>query len=259
VIGRPLLVGEEARTAPRAARSGWASVLQVRPLEGSNAAAFADVPAELRDQLLARWSEVAAMEHASVASFSRFALQLLALGAPAELVRLAQEAALDEVRHARIAFGVASMVGGQMIGPDRLPDGLAPLDLDPRSIVRALVLEGCAGETLGVVEAREGARGATPEIAEMLRGIADDEERHAALAWRTLRWLLETRPELAADAARAFEDAARAYAAAPEGALHAPAFGVIGGHELGELRRQTLEMVVLPCARALLVAPVATC
>jgi hypothetical protein len=47
------------------------------------------------------------MEHASVAAFARFTLDLLALGAPADLVQSAQQALGDEIAHAELCFGLA--------------------------------------------------------------------------------------------------------------------------------------------------------
>ncbi len=59
--------------------------------------------AEEREALADRWTRDATYEHASIASFARVTLDLLALGAPAALVSGAQRAGLDEVEHARIA------------------------------------------------------------------------------------------------------------------------------------------------------------
>lgn len=47
------------------------------------------------------WSLAAQQEHASIASFSKFSLELMAVGAPAALLVRAHEAALDEINHAR--------------------------------------------------------------------------------------------------------------------------------------------------------------
>lgn len=63
--------------------------------------------ARVADAVVKAWTTAARAEHASVASFARFTLQLLHLGAPADLVADAQQAGLDEVRHARLCFGVA--------------------------------------------------------------------------------------------------------------------------------------------------------
>ncbi len=51
--------------------------------------------------------------------------------------------------------------------------------------------EACVGETLAALEAAEGARLATEPLARAaLSEIAADEQRHATLGWRCLRWVL---------------------------------------------------------------------
>lgn len=57
------------------------------------------------------------MEHASVAAFARFTLQLLAMGAPAELVQASVGAAADELDHARLRFGIADRFDGRLGAP----------------------------------------------------------------------------------------------------------------------------------------------
>ena len=56
---------------------------------------------ETRLALGAWWAEIAALEHASVASFARFTLQLLSLGAPPELLADVGQASADEIRRRR--------------------------------------------------------------------------------------------------------------------------------------------------------------
>jgi hypothetical protein len=137
----------------------------------------------------ARWERIAAMEHASVASFARASLALLALGAPPELVRDTHLAALDEIEHARLAYGLASS-GGTRVGPSPLAVAAradAPADL--AAFARATFLDACVGETLGAEAARReslSARGMGERA--VLARIASDEERHAELAWRTVAW-----------------------------------------------------------------------
>lgn len=192
VCGRPLTLADGPRVAPDATRGDWRDALTP-----------AAVPAPLRRRLAAHWAAVGAMEHASIGSFARATLQLLALGAPAELIADTQRAAADEVEHARLAYGLASAYAGEPVGPGPLRlDDLA-VEADPVVIVRALVIEGCVGETLGVVEALAGAGARDATVAAVCRRIAADELRHAALAWRTLRWLLESRPALRGHAVEA--------------------------------------------------------
>ena len=51
-----------------------------------------------------RWLKIAEAEHASVASFARFTLQLLSLGSPSELLVSSQKAEIDEINHAKYAY-----------------------------------------------------------------------------------------------------------------------------------------------------------
>jgi hypothetical protein len=102
--GRPLLVGSEVRVADTVARTDWTC-----------AAPRLDVPDLLRARVREGWLERAAMEHASVAAFARFTLQLLGLGAPAELIDASQQAGRDEARHARLCYAIASQLGGPVV------------------------------------------------------------------------------------------------------------------------------------------------
>ena len=144
--------------------------------------------ASQRAAAAAHWTTVARMEHASVASFARFTLDLMTFGAPPELLALAQQAAADEVRHAQLAFAVASGLADDGEdesrlgpGPMRLDD--VPLHTDLETFAIALVREGCVGETCGAAEAAEGARGVTdPALRAAMETIAADEQRHAVLA-----------------------------------------------------------------------------
>jgi hypothetical protein len=133
------------------------------------------------------------MEHASVASFARFTLHLLALGAPPELVGDAQRAIGDETEHARLAFGLASAFAGKPLGPGPLAIDGALDGFDLRDFVATLIREGCVGETVAAIEAREALEHVTdPAVRSVLETIARDELRHAVLAWRTLGWVVSS-------------------------------------------------------------------
>src|SRR4051812_39178148 len=79
------------------------------------------LPESLRRALVEHWTRAAQMEHASVAAFSRFSLQLLAVGAPPSLLQDAHRAALDEITHAELCFSLATSYAGHGIGPGPLP------------------------------------------------------------------------------------------------------------------------------------------
>lgn len=200
-IGRPLFVDGQSRTAGAVSRTDWAFGAAGATTDAWEAV-FANLaisklsPSE-RGRLAARWRNIAALEHASVGSFARFTLQLLALGAPPELLAGAQAAAADEVRHAQIAYGLASAYAGATIGPGPMALGDAMPALDAEGVMRALIDEACVGETLGAAEARDEAETlAAGPLRDVLLGIAEDESRHAALAWRTLKWILSENPPL---------------------------------------------------------------
>src|SRR6185503_716009 len=95
----------------------------------------------------------AQLEHASIASFARFVLVLLAVGAPADLVAGAQQALADEVEHARACFSLASRFAETPLGPAPLRiDGALEAPTLARAAADAVV-EGCIGETLAAAQA----------------------------------------------------------------------------------------------------------
>jgi hypothetical protein len=220
--GRPLRsAGGVPLVAERACRADWLS--PIGPVEGRRDPAAA-----------AAWTRAAALEHASIASFARASLQLIALGAPADLVLGAHAAALDEVRHAADSYAVASRYAGADVGPGALD--LSALPATATTLV-AFALEtfrdGCVNETLAAVAASEAAELATGDEAGILRRIAEDEARHAALAWKMVAWAV-------AEGGDAVRDAL--------------------GASLDELERGAppgivMREVILPCARAVLTAP----
>ena len=184
-VGRPLAIDGQARHARLTDGSGWG-----KPL-------FPDVSAlddETRRALAAYWAQEALNEHASVASFARVILQLLGLGAPAELVEAAQRALAEETAHATSAFGLASAYAGKELAPSALD--LAGVMDGPLTAERALSAtwrEGCVAETVSALILAETASRATdPCVRAELERVAREELEHAELAWRTVAWLLRS-------------------------------------------------------------------
>jgi len=237
--------------APPAARRDWRAA-DVRP----SVAAVSELDREvLRDH----WTRNGLMEHASVAAFARFTLELLALGAPSNLVALAQEAMGDEVLHARLAFGLASAYADEPIGPGALAIDGALDGQTPEHILETTIREGCIGESIAAVEAAEAARGAEdPVVRGILEKVAHDEARHAELAWRFVAWFVEQGGGAArhlAERAFAAAVAAEAPPAAEGGAAEDERWlrhGVVRGAVSRALRAEVLRRVVEPTARALL-------
>jgi hypothetical protein len=189
--GRPYRVKDTSVVAASTREDrGWGPSA---PGEG----AAADAPreslsAEERAILAAAWTADAVMEHASIASFSRFSLSLMALGAPSDLVGLAHRAAIDEVDHTRACFALAARYAGQPVAPGRFPlNGSVEVDADLVALAVSTVIEGCVGETIAAVTASERlGRASDPAVCATLARIAEDEARHAELAWKTLAWAI---------------------------------------------------------------------
>ena len=99
---------------------------------------------------------------------------------------------MDEIEHARLCFALASGYRGAPLEPGPLQvDGVSGSNTTLVEFAEALVREGCIGETLAALDAAARLAGATdPSVREALEVILRDESAHAALAWRTLRWVL---------------------------------------------------------------------
>lgn len=168
---------------------GRALVAPLTSMAGTPAQTPAMPRDELRRALADAWANDARFEHASIASFAKLSLELLALGAMAELVAASHRAALDEVEHARLCFALASRYAAEPIGPGALDLGSSvALATTLERIAAAAVVEGCVGETLGAIEAAEAARARDPIVARALRVIAEDEAKHAELSRRVVAW-----------------------------------------------------------------------
>jgi hypothetical protein len=247
VIGRPFLVEGCERVAPLRSRTDWCLDFAVErgALSPEQCASISQA-----------WARVAQMEHASVAAFARFALQLLQLGAPPDLVERATAAMADETRHAQLAFGVASAYADRKLGPAALDIERSLNESSLVEVTRLVVREGCVGETTAALEAREAAAHArSPQLAALLSGVADDEARHAELAWRFVSWALDQQPQPVAEAVcreleRATGSPAPVGTAAGEPVLLE--HGVLPERLRRELRKAALSEVIAPCATAML-------
>lgn len=242
--GRPFTVADEIRTAPVAHRRDWVGPADID---------LAGLDAAMRSKLVRHFLAMAAGEHASVASFHRVALELLHLGAPPQLMLDTHQAASDEIRHAQVAFGLAERFSGQAHGPGPLDvRGALDVDLSPQGVMCRLVDEACVGETISALWLREASqRTADPALTAMLGGIAQDEETHAALGWRTLRWLLGQHPELRSEARQRIEGHyAAAWNAGTAGDELEP-WGRLAARTREAVRERAFLQVILPASSAL--------
>lgn len=250
VVGRPYYEAGKLIVAGTSGARGWA---------GGRRPDVRGLTVEERRVLADAWAMDGLIEHASVAAFSRFAAELLAFGAPAALVDGAHRAARDEIRHARLAFGLASAYAGRRIAPAGFPfPGHVPLTPDLATLAAATTREGAVGETVVALLAAQALETASdPAVRYFLDVIARDEARHADLAWRSVRWMVRVggAPVRAAVAA-VFEDVATRGVTPPAVTFGAPE-SVLAAH--GRIRPAAVEAmvgraireVVLPCGVAL--------
>jgi hypothetical protein len=249
--GRPFLVNGAPRLASVCPTGEWqAANLALRT---------AHLDAVQRRRLSQAWTEVAQVEHASIAAFARFTLQLLALGAPASLVEAANAAMADETTHARLAFAVASAYAGRALGAGALSIDGSLEATSLRDVVVATIREGCVGETMSAIQATETLSYVTdPALRDVLAAIAEDETRHAALAWQFVKWAIEHGDEEVRRAARAeFARVAGETDRSSSSPLDARELELLAGGAMPErlaehIRAQCVRRVVLPCAEALL-------
>jgi hypothetical protein len=251
VIGRPFLVGGEQRVATCVARSDWYSASPERTVPPC-----AELAPELRGALLEGGTAQALMEHASVAAFARFALQLASLGAPPELLTRTATAMLDEIRHARACFELARRFSDHEIGPGPLPvtDALGASDF--ASVMRDCILEGCIGETVAAIEAAEAlSHCEDPAARRLLEQIVAEETQHAELAWQFLAWALRAGPAgLREQAGEVFRvELERPAAPVVESARdqHLLRHGLMSSALRQALRARVLREVIAPCVEAL--------
>jgi hypothetical protein len=191
VMGRRLRSGRRLLSPAGKEGSRWAEA------GGEHALSRLEVPDALRAGLAEEWRRAARNEHAAIAAFGQVALELIAVGAPPELVADAHAAAMDEVRHTRTCFSIARALDGREEEPGAFPearhaaavttsrsDALVRLACD--AVIDGALNEGVAGRVL----AKLAPRCASPELGARLREMAADESRHAAHSWRVIEYCL---------------------------------------------------------------------
>lgn len=247
VSGRPLLVEERPVAAVVGRVLGWQESGLGRP----DVAGLS--PVERRIAAL-HWARIGAAEYASIAGFQRFAMDLMANGAPPELIAGASRAALDELRHARLAFTIASAFAGSPVGPAEIDlPAAVPIHRTMGELAAATAREGCTVETLSaclLAEAREHAT--DPAIRAALVRMLRDEERHSALAWKTLRWAVSREPEIASGVREALDRATRGLSVegfSSEAGLER--FGLLRPEDARGCLRTAVREMIEPCRDAI--------
>jgi hypothetical protein len=184
--GRQLRKNGKVLLPPLSPNGAWAEL----PLEGA-------IPADVRAAVAARWRENGRTEHASVAAFARLTMDLMALGAPPELIYSANRDARDEIRHAELCFSLAKALDGEEGGPGPFPEAQTARHL-PSNRTLALaklavdsLIDGALHEGLSArIIAQLAKRCEAPAIRALLLELAADEGRHSAHGWDVVEWCL---------------------------------------------------------------------
>ncbi len=248
--GRPFVVGGAARVAEPRPSLAWTRSSDAPPSQPG-----APRGAEIGQE----WLRDALAEHASVAAFSAFNLSLLALGAPARLVRASAAATLDEVFHATACFELARHYAGCSLGPGPLEITDLQLSTDLATVAERAFVDGCIGETAAALVARASLDACdSPRVAAVLERIAEDETKHAELAWQFVAWALQRGGEAVG---RVLQRALERSATVPEGKACAASeaappewhrAGRLSEAERAHILQQTLRDVVRPTLAVLL-------
>ncbi len=164
--GRPFRVRGRKLLAERSTDRGWIDPEVAPALDG--------LDEEARAALAERFTREALEEHASIPAFAQLSLDLVALGAPPELIARAHRAALEEIEHARLCFSLASAYAGRAIGPGPLGT------TDAARVLRESVRDGLIGEGLAAERARREVA-SDPTVAAVLARIAREESEHSLL------------------------------------------------------------------------------
>eukprot|EP01130_Rhizamoeba_saxonica_P005417 TRINITY_DN216_c0_g1_i1.p1 TRINITY_DN216_c0_g1~~TRINITY_DN216_c0_g1_i1.p1 ORF type:complete len:367 (-),score=69.38 TRINITY_DN216_c0_g1_i1:22-1122(-) len=139
------------------------------------------------DSFHKKWLEQCLGEHQSIASFSKFSIDLLVIGAPLEFVQGALDAGLDELRHARITCEMAG------VSLDfKLPEHQLEFNDDIFALTISVAKEGCIHETISSLKLFDDVEmlrvAGNTSASSLILTIADDEVRHSKLAWDFIYW-----------------------------------------------------------------------
>lgn len=159
-----------------------------------------------RARLAETWRRRSAAEYLAVSTFSILAIDLVAAGAPADVLSHCVRAQLDEIRHAELAIRMVEIYGGKRIEPvagmSRLPD--SPETPKLHQAVANTLLVSCVSETYATTVLLATRDQTTDPVAHaVLTSIYSDEVMHARLGWSYLRFGIEKGGQGVIDAAAA--------------------------------------------------------
>jgi len=142
--------------------------------------------ADVRAELARIWGERIPTEYRSITGFSTFSFDLIAAGAPVDLVAVCHRVCIDELRHTELAVRMVETYGGKR---PELPRDISNLPADSKltavaQACRSAILLSCLGETFACTElAMLRDRAEDPVVHGVLTVFLSDEIVHARIGW----------------------------------------------------------------------------
>ncbi len=180
-MGAPAVAEAERRS------SDW---VNGQILESQQVGVLALPDSTQRQHVADGWLRVGLRLHRGVVDGSRLTLELMAVGAPAELLDRAEACCSELTDVAAIAFAVASAYAGTALAPGGL-SASEPLRVDPAALVLGLFHEGFFGGEIALrVHGAWREADLRPEIAQALQPIFIAARNSTELARGAVEWLL---------------------------------------------------------------------
>ena len=259
-VGRPLTNGTSYQMAPLSSGDGWTNDdLTIN---------CAYLSKEEIATVISHWENVTQLEHSSIASFSRFSLQMMAMGAPADILLAIQKATSDEIRHTQRAADILSGLIGSKVTLGAFPIKGLSIESSREALISNLIKEACFAETLGVAELTAALKWCDhPEISAHLSEVLEEETEHAHLAWKALKWLVESAPiqeqdQLNVLVQTTFAEVSQAFGLTYSESLisersssamvqaNINCFGVLTEHQTQQVRAEAFKSVIMPALKA---------
>jgi hypothetical protein len=165
-----------------------------RPIPWGESMAHTLAP-DVRAELARIWGERIPTEYRSITGFATFSFDLIAAGAPVDLVAVCHRVCIDELRHTELAVKMVDLYGGHRPPLPREINSL-PGDTSLTAVAqacRSAILLSCLGETFACTELvmlRD--RAIDPVVRGVLTVFLSDEIVHARVGWAYLAHAFKT-------------------------------------------------------------------
>ncbi len=156
------------------------------------------LPDDVRTELARIWGERIPTEYRSITGFGTFSFDLIAAGAPPDLVAVCHRVCIDELRHTELAVRMVEVYGGRR---PQLPREISTLPATEgisavAQAARSAISLSCLGETFACTELtmlRD--RAVDPVVRGVLTVFLSDEIVHARIGWAYLSHAIRSADE----------------------------------------------------------------